>query len=154
MLPSEKIQEYLQELPASLQTEVLDFVEYLKAKVDRGAVMQECRDGSNLSLYSEAMRETVHEEPPLNTPSNHGEEGKKHLKGCGRILEDALSLPADSRMVLIEQLLASLNLPIQADIDRLWSEEAERRVAQIARGEVELVSGEEVFTKIREQYHR
>lgn len=153
MLPSEKIQKTLEDLPASYQAEVLSFLEYLKTKADRDAFCQECRDRSNLSLYS-AMREIEHEESSVNIPFNHGEEGKKPLEGCRRILEDALSLPADARMVLIEQLLASLNLPIQAEIDRLWGEEAERRVAQIAKGEVELVSGEEVFSKICERYHR
>ena len=38
-----------------------------------------------------------------------------------------------------------------AEIDRLWGEEAEGRVEQIAQGEVELVSGEEVFDRIRKQ---
>jgi hypothetical protein len=66
MLPSERIQEYLKDLPASYQAEVLDFVEYLKAKADRGAVMEECRDWSNLSLYS-AMRGIEHEESPIYT---------------------------------------------------------------------------------------
>ena len=35
-------------------------------------------------------------------------------------------------MILAEKLLASLNPPIQAEIDRLWGEEVERRVARIA----------------------
>lgn len=68
MLPrekiSEKIQKYLQELPTSLQAEVLDFVEYLKAKADREPVREECRDWSGLSLYS-AMRGMEHEDSPV-----------------------------------------------------------------------------------------
>jgi len=74
--------------------------------------------------------------------------------GLEKIYNEALSLPAEARMSLIEKLLSSLNLPTQAEIDRLWAEEAERRVSQIDKGEVELVSGEEVFTKIREKYGR
>jgi len=57
-------------------------------------------------------------------------------------------------MSLVEKLLASLNLPTHAEIDRLWAEEAERRVSQIDRGEVELISGDEVFAKIRRKYQR
>lgn len=70
------------------------------------------------------------------------------------IVDKALSLPADARMSLVERLLVSLNLPIQADIERLWAKEAERRVSQIDRGEVELVPGEEVFARIRKKYRR
>lgn len=69
MLLSEKIQKCLQDLPASFQAEVLDFVEYLKAKADRGAVIQECRDWSSLSLHY-AMREMEHEETPVYTLSD------------------------------------------------------------------------------------
>ncbi|MBU4121773.1 MAG: addiction module protein [Proteobacteria bacterium] len=36
-------------------------------------------------------------------------------------------------------------MPTHAEIDRLWAEEAERRVSQIDRGDVELILGDEVF---------
>ena len=69
-----------------------------------------------------------------------------------RVIEEALSLPADIRLNLVEKLITSLNLPIDEDIDRLWAEEAERRISQIEAGEVRLVPGEEVFSKIRAKY--
>ena len=62
-----------------------------------------------------------------------------------KVAEDALELPADARMGLVDRILASLNLPARPDIDKMWSEESERRVAEIDRGEVELIPGEEVF---------
>ena len=65
-----------------------------------------------------------------------------------RILDDALSLSADARIDLVEKLLKSLNPPIDEDIDRIWTQEVERRIAQIEDGEVELVPGEEVFAKL------
>ncbi|MFZ4440718.1 MAG: addiction module protein [Syntrophales bacterium] len=71
-----------------------------------------------------------------------------------KVFNDALSLPSDARMSLVEKLLTSLNLPTHAEIDRLWAEEAERRVAQIDRGEVDLIPGDEVFAKIRQKYQR
>ena len=73
---------------------------------------------------------------------------------ANRVFEEALSLPSDERMNLVEKLLTSLNLPIQPEIDRLWAEEAERRVSQIERGDVELIPGDEVFAKIRGKYRR
>ena len=71
-----------------------------------------------------------------------------------RVIEGALSLPADIRLKLIEKLLMSLNLPIEQDIDHLWAEEAERRVSQIEEGGVKLVPGEEVFSKIHAKYRK
>ena len=70
------------------------------------------------------------------------------------VYDKALSLPADARISLVERLLSSLNLPTQPEIDRLWADEAERRVAQIDRGEVELIPGEKVFERIRQKYRR
>jgi putative addiction module component (TIGR02574 family) len=69
-----------------------------------------------------------------------------------RVIEEALSLPADSRLSLIEKLLTSLNLPIDQEIDRLWAEEAEHRVSQIEEGKVKMIPGEEVFAKILEKH--
>lgn len=69
-----------------------------------------------------------------------------------RVVEEALSLPSDVRISLIEKLLTSLNLPVDEEIDRLWAEEAERRVSQIEEGKAELVPGEEVFAKIRAKH--
>ena len=69
-----------------------------------------------------------------------------------RVVEEALSLPADVRLSLIEKLLSSLNLPIEEQIDHLWAEEAERRVSQIEEGKIKLVPGEEVFVRIRSKH--
>ncbi len=71
-----------------------------------------------------------------------------------KLLEEALLLPADERASLVEKLLQSLNLPTEAEVNRLWVEEAERRVSQIEAGEVEVIPGEQVFTKIRAKYQR
>lgn len=71
-----------------------------------------------------------------------------------RIIEEVLSLPSDQRASLVEKLLKSLNLPIQAEIEQLWAEEAERRVSEIDQGEVKLVDGDSVLAKIRKKHHR
>ena len=71
-----------------------------------------------------------------------------------KVFDEALSLPANDRLGLVEKLLYSLNLPTQGEIDNLWAEEAERRVGEIDRGDVELIPGEKVFEKIRQKYAR
>jgi putative addiction module component (TIGR02574 family) len=71
-----------------------------------------------------------------------------------KVFSEALSLPSDARMSLVEKLLTSLNLPTYAEIDLLWAEEAERRVSQVDQGHAELIPGDEVFAKIRRKYRR
>lgn len=71
-----------------------------------------------------------------------------------RIIEDALSLPANLRLSLIEKLQESLNQTIDPENDRLWADEAERRISQIEEGKAQWVSGEEVFAKIREKHSK
>ena len=62
---AEKIHQSVQRLPANVQAEVLDFIEYLLAKTER----QEERDWSDLSLAS-AMRGMEEEETPLYTSAD------------------------------------------------------------------------------------
>ncbi len=71
-----------------------------------------------------------------------------------KVLDEALQLPADARVNLVEHLLTSLNLPTQPEIDQLWAEEAEKRIAQIDKGETKLVPGRKVFSNIRKKYRR
>jgi len=71
-----------------------------------------------------------------------------------RVIDEALSLPSNVRLSLVEKLLTSLNLPIDKEINRLWAEEAERRVSQIEEGKAKLVPGEEVFAKIRAKHEK
>lgn len=63
MLEIERIQEYLQKLQAPLQTEVLDFVEYLLTKVEREAQPND-PDWSAISLAS-VMRGMEDENTPV-----------------------------------------------------------------------------------------
>jgi len=72
--------------------------------------------------------------------------------GTARVFDDALALPVDQRLELVDALLGSLNSPIDPQIERLWAEEAEHRVAQIESGEATLVDGEEAFSRLRAKY--
>jgi hypothetical protein len=69
MALAEKIQQYVDRLPAAFQAEVLDFVEYLLAKAERDAVRQEERAWSDLSLAL-AMRGMEDEDTPTYTLSD------------------------------------------------------------------------------------
>ena len=63
------------------------------------------------------------------------------------------SLPIDIKTQLVEKLLNSLH-PSQEEIDRLWAEEAERRVEEIRTGKVNTIPGEEVFKEIHDKYSK
>jgi len=66
------------------------------------------------------------------------------------LISEAISLPIEIRLQVVEKILESLN-PSQKDIDELWAIEAERRVAEIEKGEVETVPGDEVFRKLHDR---
>ena len=66
-----------------------------------------------------------------------------------KLIQEVLSLPSDLRTKLIDKLIESLNIPIQKEIDKLWAEEAEKRISDINSGEVKSIPGEEVFKDIR-----
>lgn len=69
-----------------------------------------------------------------------------------RVTDEALSLPVDARLVLVEKLIHSLNPSTDSDLDRLWADEAESRVAGLDAGQARLITGEEVFARIRAKY--
>ena len=64
------------------------------------------------------------------------------------LIDEANALPVDERAVVIESLLKSLN-PTESTIDDKWTAVAEKRLAELDTGQVQPVSGEEVFSKIR-----
>ena len=70
---------------------------------------------------------------------------------ANQLLSEVESLPLDIKTKLIEKLLSSLN-PTEKSIDHLWKEEIDLRIKSIESREVELVSGEKVFRKIKDRF--
>jgi len=68
------------------------------------------------------------------------------------IVDQALSLPVNERINMVESLLQSLNQPLLDEIDQKWAAEAEHRIQEIECGNVQLIPGQEVFDKIRRKY--
>ena len=71
-----------------------------------------------------------------------------------KIYEEALNLPIDDRLSLIDKLMGSANLPTQKDIDQAWSKEVERRCKEVEDGQARLIPGDEVFAKIRQRFSK
>ena len=63
------------------------------------------------------------------------------------LCDEAISLPIETRTLLVDKLLQSLN-PTQSEVDKLWAKEAEKRVEEIGKGQVKTIPGDQVFRKI------
>ena len=76
---------------------------------------------------------------------------KSKEKPMSRNLEDleeeALELKLDDRAALAEKLLRSLEGISDAENERLWLAEAERRLLEIQSGQIETLPGEEVLRR-------
>lgn len=69
------------------------------------------------------------------------------------LLEQALTLPLEDRALLASGLLASLDSESieEAEVDRLWSAETERRATLLDSGEARLVTWENLVSRIDER---
>ncbi len=68
-----------------------------------------------------------------------------------KLTDQALSLPAIDRVHLADRLLESLNAPSSEKINKLWAEEAERRIDELDSDKVQALPGEKVFADIRKR---
>lgn len=66
-----------------------------------------------------------------------------------KIEEDIRSLNATEKVQLLRLLLAELDAPADADVDRAWLEEAQRRHKELVEGKAQGVPGERVFENLR-----
>ena len=69
----------------------------------------------------------------------------------GRLETQALKLPPRERAALAEQLIASLDDLDDAEVERLWVDEAERRYQAYKKGKIPARLAEDVF---RDAYGR
>ena len=63
------------------------------------------------------------------------------------ILRTALSLDVRDRAKLAEKLLASLDTLSEEEADRLWADEAERRLKEYRAGRMKAIPADEVAQK-------
>ena len=70
-----------------------------------------------------------------------------------KIYDDALDLPSNERLGLIDKLLESIT-PTARSIQEAWIQEAETRLADYRSGKVEAIPGEEVFREIHSRLNK
>ena len=66
-----------------------------------------------------------------------------------QLAEEAMKLPAESRAVLADQLVESLDLAEPDAIQRFWAAEAIRRRDEVRSDKVKPVPGGEVIAEVR-----
>jgi putative addiction module component (TIGR02574 family) len=69
------------------------------------------------------------------------------------IIQEATALPVEERIIVVDSLLRTLNIP-NPDIDTAWVKVAKRRLAELRSGRVNPVPGDQVFARIREKFGR
>lgn len=71
-----------------------------------------------------------------------------------QILKEALALPDDSRLLLAERLVESVNSSTSPDLEARQLAEVQRRMADVEAGRVELVPGSDALREVREAVRR
>ncbi|HEY3138988.1 MAG TPA: addiction module protein [Blastocatellia bacterium] len=71
-----------------------------------------------------------------------------------KLVEQAMTLPSESRARLADLLVESLDADELGEIERLWAAEAIRRRDEVRAGLVETVPGEEALRRVRDSVRR
>lgn len=67
-----------------------------------------------------------------------------------KLVEEAMTLPSESRARLADLLVESLDADELGRIDQLWVTEAKRRRDEVRSGKVEPIPGDEGLRKVRD----
>ncbi|OFW02647.1 MAG: hypothetical protein A3G20_01195 [Acidobacteria bacterium RIFCSPLOWO2_12_FULL_59_11] len=70
------------------------------------------------------------------------------------IAADAMKLPLRDRVRLAQRLISSLDDQMEADVEKLWAAEAERRLEELRTGKVQGIEAAEAFRKAHEALER
>ncbi len=71
-----------------------------------------------------------------------------------KIYNEALDLPTEERLTLLDRLLHIGSIGTDPEIDQAWCKEAERRDQQIDEGSAKLIPSEDVIQKIKNRLAR
>lgn len=74
------------------------------------------------------------------------------MANLAEVLKNALSLEVRDRAALAEKLLSSLDELSEEETERLWADEAKRRLEEYRAGRAETVRAEEVHAKAQKLF--
>ncbi|MES0492101.1 MAG: addiction module protein [Leptospirales bacterium] len=70
-----------------------------------------------------------------------------------QLIDEAVSLPVEERVLVADTLLRSLNQP-ESEIDKKWIEVGHQRLAEFRSGAITAIPGEIVFQKILAKFDK
>ena len=68
-----------------------------------------------------------------------------------KLIDEAVALPVEERVLVVDSLLRSLNQP-ESEINEKWIVVARKRLAEMRSGSVEAVPGDKVFERIWKRF--
>jgi len=71
------------------------------------------------------------------------------MRSIEKLTEELLSLPSESRALLADQLVESLEFDTDSAIQAVWVTEAKRRRDEVRDGSVQPISGEDGLAQVR-----
>ncbi|NOR72224.1 MAG: addiction module protein [Methylomarinum sp.] len=69
------------------------------------------------------------------------------------LIDEAVSLPVEKRILIVDSLLQSLNQP-NSEVDKKWNEVAQQRLLEMRSGKTKPIPGEQVFKNIWEKFEK
>jgi len=69
------------------------------------------------------------------------------------LIDEAVSLPVEKRILIVDSLLQSLNQP-NSEVDAEWNEVAQQRLLEMRSGKIKPIPGEHVFKNIWEKFEK
>lgn len=70
------------------------------------------------------------------------------IQSINDLAQGAIELPPDQRFTLAQRILASVEPPTEAGVDKAWSSEIQARMRKYDSGETKGIPGAEVFAEI------
>lgn len=67
-----------------------------------------------------------------------------------KITQEALALPSNLKVQLVEKLIESLESNIDEEVQSVWIAEAKQRRNEIMNGEVQAIPGDEALAQVRQ----
>ena len=71
------------------------------------------------------------------------------MRSIEQLTEEILSLPSESRALLADRLIESLEFDTDSAIQAVWVTEAKRRRDEVRDGYVQPIAGEEALAQVR-----
>jgi putative addiction module component (TIGR02574 family) len=70
-----------------------------------------------------------------------------------QLIDEAVLLPVEERALVVDSLLRSLNQP-ESEVDKHWTQEAQKRLTELRTGCVKAIPGDDVFAQVWKRFEK